>query len=75
MFFESLLFDKGFKMTRNQAVEKQKKTINPFGLRVYDDLLIWLKHKAIDNHRSLNSEIVARLKESKRMEDENAKTV
>jgi hypothetical protein len=29
------------------------------------DLKRWLKHKAIDNHRSLNNEIVMRLQESK----------
>jgi hypothetical protein len=29
------------------------------------DLKRWLKHKAIDNRRSLNNEIVMRLQESK----------
>lgn len=34
-----------------------------------DELRMWLKHRAIDNYRSMNSEVVARLEESRRREE------
>ncbi|EKT4092583.1 hypothetical protein QEG23_002100 [Stenotrophomonas maltophilia] len=40
---------------------KGKKEITPFGLRLAPDLKIWLQHQAVDNRRSLNSEIEHRL--------------
>lgn len=43
--------------------------INPFGVRMPPDLKQWLGHQAEKNGRSLNSEIVQRLKESKKNED------
>lgn len=39
--------------------------IAPFGLRIPEDLKDWLKQQAEQNRRSLNSEILARLEESK----------
>ncbi len=41
----------------------------PSPVRIPEELKQWLKHKAVDNFRSLNSEIVARLERS-RKEDE-----
>lgn len=38
----------------------------PTGVRMPDGLRKWLKHQSIDNHRSLNAEIVFRLEESQR---------
>lgn len=34
-----------------------------------DELRMWLKHRAVDNYRSMNSEVVARLEESRRREE------
>lgn len=34
-------------------------------VRLPDDLKAWLQHEAIDNRRSLNSEIVVRLEQSR----------
>lgn len=48
------------------VVEKTKK---PLGVRLPDELKQWLKHRAVDNRRSLNSEILVRLEESKRNEE------
>ncbi|WP_458763678.1 Arc family DNA-binding protein [Cupriavidus basilensis] len=36
------------------------------------ELKNWLKHKAIDNGRSMNSEILVRLQESRRREEGDA---
>lgn len=41
----------------------------PSPVRIPEELKQWLKHKAVDNFRSLNREIVARLERS-RKEDE-----
>lgn len=49
-----------------------KRNINPFGLRLAPDLKDWLKHKAIDNRRSLNSEIEYRLEQSRQQEVKEA---
>lgn len=37
----------------------------PAPIRLPDDLKQWLKHKAVDNYRSFNGEIVARLEKSR----------
>lgn len=41
-----------------------------FALRMDQGLKDWLAHQAVDNRRSLNSEIVTRLEESRRLEEE-----
>lgn len=50
-------------MTRN---------IKPLGVRMPEELKQWLKHQAEKNMRSLNSELVIRLQES-RTNQEKAK--
>lgn len=45
-------------------------TVNPFGLRMPAELKEWLLQRAAENGRSLNSEIVQRLKESQKRETE-----
>ncbi|ATA55200.1 hypothetical protein CKY39_19765 [Variovorax boronicumulans] len=37
----------------------------PSPVRLPPELKAWLKHQAIDNHRSMNSEVIARLEESR----------
>lgn len=37
----------------------------PSPIRLPQDLKDWLKHQAIDNRRSFNSEVVARLEDSR----------
>lgn len=46
--------------------EKQPR---PLGIRVPDDLKQWLKHRAVDNRRSLNAEILIRLEASRCLEE------
>lgn len=41
----------------------------PSPMRLPPDLKDWLKHKAIDNRRSLNNEVVHRLEASRKNED------
>lgn len=41
----------------------------PSPVRMSEELKQWLKLKAINNFRSLNSEIVARLEESRKAEE------
>ena len=41
----------------------------PSPVRLPEDLKQWLKHKAVDNFRSLNSEIIARLEQSRKAEE------
>lgn len=43
--------------------------ISPTPVRMPDELRMWLKHRAVDNYRSMNSEVVARLEESRRREE------
>ena len=43
--------------------------IKPLGVRMPEELRIWLKHRALDNRRSLNGEIVVSLEEFRRRED------
>lgn len=38
-------------------------------VRLPEELKVWLKHSAVDNRRSLNSEIVARLEASRKQQD------
>lgn len=40
----------------------------PSPVRIPQELKDWLKHKAIDNHRSFNSEVLARLEQSRKSE-------
>lgn len=42
--------------------------LSPSPVRIPQEMKDWLKHKAIDNRRSFNSEIVARLEQSVREE-------
>ncbi|MFD1244787.1 Arc family DNA-binding protein [Paralysiella testudinis] len=42
------------------------RNIAPFGLRLPEELKAWLKQQAAQNHRSLNSEILARLEASRK---------
>lgn len=41
----------------------------PSPVRLPEELKKWLKHKAVDNYRSLNGEIVARLEQSRKAEE------
>lgn len=41
-------------------------------LRIPTELLRYLKHRAIDNRRSLNSEILVRIEESRKEEENHA---
>lgn len=43
--------------------------IAPSPLRLPDDLKVWLKHQAIDNRRSFNSEVLTRLEASRRQQE------
>lgn len=45
----------------------------PSPIRLPQELKDWLKHKAIDNHRSFNSEVLARLEQSRKSEAQHAK--
>lgn len=45
--------------------------VKPFGLRVPDSLRTYLKHKAVDNKRSLTNEILSRLEESVKADMKN----
>ncbi|WP_141111155.1 Arc family DNA-binding protein [Chromobacterium haemolyticum] len=49
---------------------KNARNITATPIRIPEELKNWLKHKAIDNYRSLNGEIVARLEESRKREEE-----
>lgn len=51
---------------------KDARKVTPSPVRFPDDLKTWLKHKAIDNGRSMNSEVVFRLQESRRREEADA---
>ena len=44
----------------------------PSPMRLPQDLKDWLKHKAIDNRRSFNSEVLTRLEDSRRAEQRHA---
>lgn len=39
-------------------------------VRIPDELKCWLKHEAVDNRRSLNSEVLVRLEESRKQQAE-----
>ena len=45
-----------------------KRTLTLSPVRLPQDLKDWLKHRAIDNRRSMNSEVVVRLEESRARE-------
>ena len=42
-------------------------------LRVPDELKLWLKNQAAQNHRSMNGEVLKRLEESRSRQTEGAK--
>lgn len=48
---------------------KENKAIAPTPIRLSEELKQWLKHKAVDNFRSLNSEIASRLEASRKAEE------
>ncbi len=41
----------------------------PTSVRMPEGLAQWLKHKAVDNFRSMSGEIVARLEQSRKAEE------
>ena len=41
----------------------------PLGIRIPPELRKWLKHQAVENDRSLNSEIIARLRQSRTQQE------
>lgn len=41
-------------------------------VRMPDELKLWLKHQAIDNRRSLNSEVLLRLEQSRSQQEASA---
>jgi hypothetical protein len=43
--------------------------LKPLGVRMPNELKVYLKHAAVDNRRSLNGEIVVRLEQSRRQEE------
>lgn len=55
----------------NGLKEKQVNQQKPHAAmqRLPYDLAQWLKHKAVDNHRSLNAEILHRLEQSRKAEE------
>lgn len=48
---------------------QSSKKMAPSPVRIPDELKQWLKHKAVDNFRSLNGEIIARLEQSRKAEE------
>lgn len=46
-----------------------QKQPTPTPVRLADDLRLWLKHQAVDNHRSLNQEIAHRLEQSRKQQE------
>ena len=50
---------------------KGNSQIAPSQVRLPPDLRDWLKHQAIDNRRSFNSEVVSRLEESRTRQEKN----
>jgi Arc-like DNA binding dprotein len=44
---------------------KDARNLQAFAIRIPEDLRLWLKHQAVDNYRSLNSEVVIRLEQSR----------
>lgn len=46
--------------------------IKPFGLRLPPELKQWLSSKAQANHRSMNSELIQRLEQSKILDQQAA---
>lgn len=44
----------------------------PTSIRIPEGLLLYLKHKAVDHRRTFTDEIIARLEESRRMEEKDA---
>lgn len=53
-------------------MQESMRSISPFGLRMPPDLRQWIEEEAEKNRRSMNSEIVWRLEELRRQEEEQA---
>lgn len=51
---------------------KDSRKVMPTPIRLPDELKTWLKHQAIDNRRSLNSEIQVRLEQSRAQQTQGA---
>ncbi len=47
---------------------KDARQISGTPVRMPPELKRWMQHQAVDNHRSLNGEIVIRLEESRRQQ-------
>ncbi|MGC0154851.1 Arc family DNA-binding protein [Chromobacterium vaccinii] len=47
-----------------------RREIPPTSMRLPEELKLWLQHKAVDNRRTLTSEVIARLEESRKQEEE-----
>lgn len=45
------------------------KKATPLQVRLPEGLKTWLKHQAVDNHRSLNAELIHRLEKSRAVQD------
>jgi len=45
--------------------------LSPSPMRLPQELKNWLKHQAIDNHRSFNGEVLARLEQSRLQQEKN----
>ncbi|WP_295539213.1 Arc family DNA-binding protein [uncultured Pseudacidovorax sp.] len=52
---------------------KAASQLAPSPIRLPQELKDWLKHRAIDNRRSFNSEVLARLEQSRRVEEQGEK--
>ncbi|WP_428980653.1 Arc family DNA-binding protein [Chromobacterium piscinae] len=50
-----------------------KRDIPPTSMRIPEELKLWLQHRAVDNRRTLTGEVIARLEESRKQEEEIAK--
>ena len=51
---------------------EKKKQIASSQFRIPADLVVWLREKAENNTRTMNGELVARLKESRQREEKEA---
>ena len=51
---------------------KDARTAPAIQLRLPTELKNWLKHQAIDNHRSLNGEVLARIEQTRALQTQGA---
>lgn len=54
---------------KETMTEVKTPTPTPLVVRMPDELRLWLKQQAVDNRRSLNSEVLFRLEESRRQQE------